>query len=98
MTSTPTLFSSVKPAHINLHKTLQLRIPVCISSFSQSPPNLDKLIPLKDKMNNAPEGTYGPHGSRLANAADPCVDSDNDNRGPMSGNGVGTNYPSSIHG
>ncbi|KAK4447222.1 hypothetical protein QBC34DRAFT_382472 [Podospora aff. communis PSN243] len=27
---------------------------------------------------NAPEGTYGPHGSRLANALDPRVDSDRD--------------------
>jgi len=26
------------------------------------------------------EGTYGPHGSRIANAADPRVDSDRDNR------------------
>ncbi|PON26731.1 hypothetical protein TGAM01_v204232 [Trichoderma gamsii] len=29
---------------------------------------------------NAPEGTYGPHTSRLANAADPRVDSDADHR------------------
>lgn len=29
---------------------------------------------------NAPEGTYGPHSSRLANAADPRVDSDHDHR------------------
>ncbi|KAK0743829.1 hypothetical protein B0T18DRAFT_415998 [Schizothecium vesticola] len=29
----------------------------------------------------APEGTYGPHGSRVANAADPRVDSDRDGRG-----------------
>jgi len=29
---------------------------------------------------NAPEGTYGPHSSRLANAVDPRVDSDRDNR------------------
>ncbi|KAK0617711.1 hypothetical protein B0T14DRAFT_435414 [Immersiella caudata] len=27
---------------------------------------------------NAPEGTYGPHNSRLANALDPRVDSDRD--------------------
>ncbi|KAK3380783.1 hypothetical protein B0H63DRAFT_378950, partial [Podospora didyma] len=27
---------------------------------------------------NAPEGTYGPHSSRLANAVDPRVDSDRD--------------------
>lgn len=30
---------------------------------------------------NDPEGTHGPHSSRLANAADPRVDSDRDNRG-----------------
>lgn len=29
----------------------------------------------------APEGTYGPHSSRVSNAADPRVDSDRDNRG-----------------
>lgn len=29
---------------------------------------------------NAPEGTYGPHTSRLANAADPRIDSDADHR------------------
>ncbi|KAH8900981.1 hypothetical protein GQ53DRAFT_740129 [Thozetella sp. PMI_491] len=29
--------------------------------------------------NNVPEGTYGPHSSRTANAADPRVDSDRDN-------------------
>jgi hypothetical protein len=32
------------------------------------------------KMANAPEGTYGPHRSRLANALDPRVDSDADGR------------------
>ena len=29
---------------------------------------------------NVPEGTYGPHSSRVANAADPRVDSDRDSR------------------
>ncbi|KAK4443881.1 hypothetical protein QBC34DRAFT_416302 [Podospora aff. communis PSN243] len=33
----------------------------------------------------APEGTYGPHNSRMANALDPRVDSDRDGRG---GNGM----------
>lgn len=39
----------------------------------------------------APEGTYGPHGSRVANAADPRVDSDRDGRGAAYGQqqGVG---------
>lgn len=37
----------------------------------------------------APEGTYGPHGSRMANAADPRVDSDRDGRGAMHGAGAG---------
>ncbi|KAK1752743.1 hypothetical protein QBC47DRAFT_389191 [Echria macrotheca] len=51
-------------------------------------------------MNNAPEGTYGPHGSRLANAADPRVDSDNDNRGagPMTGGTANPSSSSSTHG
>ncbi|KAK0611274.1 hypothetical protein B0T14DRAFT_530071 [Immersiella caudata] len=31
----------------------------------------------------APEGTYGPHSSRMANALDPRVDSDRDGRGSM---------------
>lgn len=31
----------------------------------------------------APAGTYGPHGSRVANAADPRVDSDRDGRGAI---------------
>lgn len=32
-----------------------------------------------DRNHGAPEGTHGPHGSRVANAADPRVDSDHDN-------------------
>jgi hypothetical protein len=36
----------------------------------------------------APAGTYGPHGSRVANAADPRVDSDRDGRGAI-GTGPG---------
>ncbi|KAL7919162.1 hypothetical protein ACQKWADRAFT_302200 [Trichoderma austrokoningii] len=40
---------------------------------------------------NVPEGTYGPHTSRLANAADPRVDSDADHRRRVGlGTGAGT--------
>ncbi|KAH6660665.1 hypothetical protein BKA67DRAFT_641728 [Truncatella angustata] len=35
----------------------------------------------KDKHEETPTGTAGPHGSRTANAADPRVDSDRDHRG-----------------
>ncbi|KAL7915325.1 hypothetical protein GGI35DRAFT_178501 [Trichoderma velutinum] len=41
---------------------------------------------------NVPEGTYGPHNSRLANAADPRIDSDADRhraRGGVGAGGVG---------
>lgn len=37
----------------------------------------------------APEGTYGPHSGRVANAADPRVDSDRDHRG-TSGHAFGS--------
>jgi hypothetical protein len=37
----------------------------------------------------ASAGTYGPHGSRVANAADPRVDSDRDGRGALHGSGPG---------
>ncbi|KAK1836414.1 hypothetical protein QBC39DRAFT_406991 [Podospora conica] len=41
----------------------------------------------------APEGTYGPHGSRVANAADPRVDSDRDgSHGHGQHQGVGAGY------
>ncbi|KAL1876581.1 hypothetical protein VTK73DRAFT_9245 [Phialemonium thermophilum] len=40
----------------------------------------DALQPDKHHGNEAREGEYGPHGSRVANAADPRVDSDRDNR------------------
>ncbi|KAF2965344.1 hypothetical protein GQX73_g8226 [Xylaria multiplex] len=33
-----------------------------------------------DKTSSAPEGTYGTHNSRVANAADPRIDSDRDHR------------------
>jgi len=36
-----------------------------------------------------PEGTHGPHGSRVANAADPRVDSDRDHRGTHATTHVG---------
>ncbi|KAK9775621.1 hypothetical protein SCAR479_07728 [Seiridium cardinale] len=38
----------------------------------------------------APEGTHGPHGSRVANAADPRVDSDRDHRAAPGTAGVGS--------
>lgn len=38
----------------------------------------------------APEGTYGPHNSRLANAVDPRVDSDRDGRAQRMGGTTGT--------
>ena len=34
----------------------------------------------KDSSHDEPEGTHGPHGSRVANAADPRIDSDRDGR------------------
>jgi hypothetical protein len=37
----------------------------------------------------APEGTYGPHSSRVVNAADPRVDSDRDHRGADYGTHTG---------
>ncbi|ETS81347.1 hypothetical protein PFICI_06349 [Pestalotiopsis fici W106-1] len=38
---------------------------------------------------NAPEGTYGTHNSRVANAADPRIDSDRDHRGTAATSHVG---------
>ncbi|KAL1840438.1 hypothetical protein VTJ49DRAFT_476 [Mycothermus thermophilus] len=40
------------------------------------------------KKASAPEGTYGPHGSRAANAMDPRVDSDRDNSRTMGATGT----------
>ncbi|KAL9476559.1 hypothetical protein ACSS6W_006400 [Trichoderma asperelloides] len=40
----------------------------------------DKLHSHSDNKTEQPEGTHGPHSSRTANAADPRVDSDRDNR------------------
>jgi hypothetical protein len=40
---------------------------------------------------NDPEGTHGPHSSRLANAVDPTVDSDRDHRGAPVSTGLGSN-------
>ncbi|KAL6907022.1 hypothetical protein GGI43DRAFT_250212 [Trichoderma evansii] len=40
----------------------------------------DKLHSHSDNKTEQPEGTHGPHSSRAANAADPRVDSDRDNR------------------
>lgn len=43
-----------------------------------------------DKKHEAPEGTHGPHSSRVANAADPRVDSDRDHRAnPATGTHTG---------
>lgn len=42
-----------------------------------------------DKGLNAPKGTYGPHGSRIANVLDPRVDSDRDGRPKHGVSGVG---------
>jgi hypothetical protein len=39
---------------------------------------------------NDPEGTHGPHNSRMMNAADPRVDSDRDHRGTAATSGFGT--------
>ncbi|KAK3390135.1 hypothetical protein B0H63DRAFT_507542 [Podospora didyma] len=36
-------------------------------------------------MQNAPEGTYGPHSTRVGNTLDPRVDSDNDHRNAPTG-------------
>jgi hypothetical protein len=38
------------------------------------------------------EGAYGPHSSRMANAADPRVDSDRDNSRTVGGTGAGTGF------
>jgi hypothetical protein len=38
-----------------------------------------------NNMSGAPEGTYGPHNSRIANALDPRVDSDRDGRAAATG-------------
>lgn len=40
---------------------------------------------------NDPEGTHGPHSSKLANAVDPTVDSDRDHRGAPVSTGLGSN-------
>lgn len=56
---------------------------------------------------DAPEGTHGPHGGRVANAADPRVDSDRDHRGApgatygganTSHSTTGYNDPTGTHG
>jgi hypothetical protein len=43
------------------------------------------------------EGTHGPHGSRVANAMDPRVDSDRDNSRTVGGTGAGTTGMGSGH-
>ncbi|KAK3688736.1 hypothetical protein B0T22DRAFT_460154 [Podospora appendiculata] len=57
-----------------VHRTILILL--CIQTYITMTSNHDNTVP-----QNAPEGTYGPHSSRLANAADPRVDSDRDNRG-----------------
>jgi len=44
---------------------------------------------LHSDKSSAPEGTHGPHGSRVANAADPRVDSDRDNSHTVGGRTAG---------
>jgi len=45
--------------------------------------------PLSSHTQGAPEGTYGPHSSRVANAADPRVDSDRDGSRKVGTTGTG---------
>lgn len=55
-----------------------------------------------DKKNEVPEGTAGTHNSRVANAADPRIDSDRDHRAnPATGvhsATTGVNDPEGTHG
>jgi hypothetical protein len=50
------------------------------STIMSSIINKAKEVLHKDKSHEAPEGTHGPHNSRMANAADPRIDSDRDRR------------------
>ncbi|KAL2148401.1 hypothetical protein VTH82DRAFT_2321, partial [Thermothelomyces myriococcoides] len=60
----------------------------------------------KSHHNTAPEGSHGPHDSRVANAADPRVDSDRDGRaagrtaghGEYSSTGYGTGTAEGAYG
>ncbi|KAK9443739.1 hypothetical protein VB005_03019 [Metarhizium brunneum] len=47
------------------------------TAYTVPPPGVSATAP----MQNVPEGTYGPHSSRLANTLDPRVDSDLDSGG-----------------
>lgn len=51
--------------------------------------NYNHTVPAGTTGYNDPEGTHGPHSSRVANAVDPRVDSDRDHRGAP-GAGVGS--------
>lgn len=51
--------------------------------------NYNQTAPAGTTGYNDPEGTHGPHSSRVANAVDPRVDSDRDHRGAP-GAGVGS--------
>ncbi|OAA33986.1 hypothetical protein NOR_08726 [Metarhizium rileyi] len=48
--------------------------PPGTTAYTTPPPGISAAAP----MGNVPEGTYGPHSSRVANALDPRVDSDVD--------------------
>ena len=50
-----------------------------------------------DKSHSQPEGTSGPHNSRVANAADPRVDSDRDHRANLNSS-IGTGHSGSAMG
>lgn len=47
------------------------------AAYNAPPPNVASTAP----VGNVPEGTYGPHSSRMANTLDPRVDSDLDSTG-----------------
>jgi hypothetical protein len=53
---------------------------------------------LTGNTSGAPEGTYGPHGSRIANALDPRVDSDRDHRAAGYGGTTGTSGTTGTYG
>jgi hypothetical protein len=54
--------------------------------------NYNQTAPAGTTGYNDPEGVHGPHTSRLANAADPRIDSDRDHRGAAPGATSTTSY------
>lgn len=59
----------------------------------------DALHSDKDKTHEAPQGTHGPHSSKVANTADPRVDSDRDHRGAPGSNTFGSStHTTGTHG